>query len=58
MDIHSNINFNIFSGWQLALVITAAMPCLAVSVVIMTVVVMKSVKATQECYSTAAAESE
>ncbi|CAD8071446.1 unnamed protein product [Paramecium primaurelia] len=45
-------------GWQLALVITAAMPCLAISVVIMTVVVMKSVKATQECYSTAAAESE
>ncbi|CAD8160850.1 unnamed protein product [Paramecium pentaurelia] len=45
-------------GWQLALVITAAMPCLAISVVIMTVVVMKSIKATQECYSTAAAESE
>lgn len=38
--------FKNFSGWQLALVITAAMPCLAVSVVIMTVVVMKSVKAT------------
>ncbi|CAD8062399.1 unnamed protein product [Paramecium primaurelia] len=34
------------------------MPCLAISVVIMTVVVIKSIKATQECYSAAAAESE